>query len=165
MRKGFTLIELLIVVSIIGILAVVLIPNVSDAPSRARDADRISTVNEIVAAVEAFYIDNNRYPVGIMCVGPVSPVFPEALGVPFTSESADETDFVNNYLGGSAPSNPSIYEKPVYCDDGTNAYHIYVSTNPSEYFVGVLIENSGQASEELPFDDTTDTAPFYRVNR
>lgn len=68
MKKGFTLIELLIVVSIIGILAVALIPSLTDAPARARDAGRKAAVNEVVAAVESYNIDNGNYPAGGFCI-------------------------------------------------------------------------------------------------
>lgn len=61
-RKGFTLIELLIVVAIIGILAVALVPTISDAPARARDATRKALANSIITAIESYNIDRAQYP-------------------------------------------------------------------------------------------------------
>lgn len=52
-RLGFTLIELLIVITIIGILAVVFIPTVMDAPRKARDAARAADVGNVVEALAA----------------------------------------------------------------------------------------------------------------
>lgn len=52
-RLGFTLIELLIVITIIGILAVVFIPTVMDAPRKARDAARSADTGNIVEALAA----------------------------------------------------------------------------------------------------------------
>lgn len=52
MKKGFTLIELLIVITIIGILAVVFLPTVLNAPAKARDAQRMAAVSSIMKAIE-----------------------------------------------------------------------------------------------------------------
>ena len=68
LRKGFTLIELLIVISIIGILSVALIPNLSGAPARARDAARKAMISEVAAAVETYNIDTGDYPAGDACL-------------------------------------------------------------------------------------------------
>lgn len=62
MRKAFSLIELLIVVSIIGVLAVALVPNVMNAPAKARDTARKAAVKDAVAAIEAYQIDNGSLP-------------------------------------------------------------------------------------------------------
>ena len=60
--KGFSLIELLIVITIIGILAVVFLPKITSGPERARDAQRISDVTDIANAIEMFKQDNESYP-------------------------------------------------------------------------------------------------------
>ena len=50
---GFTLIELLIVITIIGILAVVFLPTILGAPEKARDATRQAALSNAVQAIEA----------------------------------------------------------------------------------------------------------------
>jgi len=61
--KGFSLIELLIVITIIGILAVVFLPKITSGPERARDAQRVSDVADIANAVEMVAQDNDgAYP-------------------------------------------------------------------------------------------------------
>ena len=40
-ESGFTLIELIVVIAIIGILAAVAMPNMQNAPKRAREAEML----------------------------------------------------------------------------------------------------------------------------
>lgn len=46
-RFGFTLIEILVVIAIMGALAVIMVPMILDAPVKARDANRIETMEKI----------------------------------------------------------------------------------------------------------------------
>lgn len=61
-QKGFTLLELLIVIVIIGILAVLIIPNLASGPARGRDSQRKSDLRNIKTALESYYNDNSAYP-------------------------------------------------------------------------------------------------------
>jgi len=62
---GFTLIELLIVISIIGILSAVLIPNLLNARKRAYDTNVQGYLREVAIQAEAYYMDNDIYPIDI----------------------------------------------------------------------------------------------------
>ena len=61
-KKGFTLIELLVVVAIIGILASVIMASLNTAESKARDAKRISDMQQIQTALELYYSNHGDYP-------------------------------------------------------------------------------------------------------
>ncbi len=64
MRKegGFTLLELLIVIVIIGILALLIIPNITSAPKKARDTQRKTDLRAIQKGMEEYFVSNNIYP-------------------------------------------------------------------------------------------------------
>lgn len=63
-EHGFTLLELLVVIVIIGILAVLLIPNLASGPQRARDSQRKSALRSVQTALEEYKGDKESYPSG-----------------------------------------------------------------------------------------------------
>ncbi len=62
-QGGFTLLELLIVIVIIGILALLIIPNITSAPKKARDTKRKTDITTVRKGLEEYYVSNNAYPV------------------------------------------------------------------------------------------------------
>jgi len=66
--KAFTLVEMLIVVVIIGILASALIPRLTWAQARARDAARQWNLTQLATALNVYFSDNWSYPDGWLCV-------------------------------------------------------------------------------------------------
>jgi len=65
-RRAFTLIELLVVVAIIGILATVVVVNVSSAQNKARDSKVKADIATIQSAAAIYYQDYNSY-LGLAC--------------------------------------------------------------------------------------------------
>ena len=63
-QKGFTLIEILVVISIIGLLAVFLVPNLMGARDRAKEAAVKSVMHSVQLALEAYQMENEVYPIG-----------------------------------------------------------------------------------------------------
>jgi general secretion pathway protein G len=61
-QLGFTLIELLIVMSIIGILASIVVPNYKRNLIKAREAVLMENLYQMRRAIDTFFADNLRYP-------------------------------------------------------------------------------------------------------
>ena len=62
-RREFTIIELLIVVTIIGLLAMIVVMNLNKTRVQSRDARRTSDIKTIQSALELYYSDNGSYPI------------------------------------------------------------------------------------------------------
>lgn len=61
-QRGFTLIELLVVIAIISLLATIVLVSLNSARQKARDARRVTDLNQIVTALQ-FYLDEyGQYP-------------------------------------------------------------------------------------------------------
>lgn len=61
-QSGYTIVEILIVFAIISLLASIVILSVLNRNAHARDAERISDLGSVEAALESYYSDNNEYP-------------------------------------------------------------------------------------------------------
>jgi general secretion pathway protein G len=61
-RSGFTLIEILVVIVVIAILATLVAPNIFQHVGAAKDATARSQIEMLGAALDAYRLDNGRYP-------------------------------------------------------------------------------------------------------
>lgn len=61
-RSGFTLIEILVVIVVIALLATLVAPNVFQHVATAKDATARSQIDMLGAALDAYRLDNGRYP-------------------------------------------------------------------------------------------------------
>jgi general secretion pathway protein G len=61
-RPGFTLIEILVVIAVIAVLAALVAPNVFRHVGGAKDSAARAQVEMLGAALDAYRLDNGRYP-------------------------------------------------------------------------------------------------------
>ncbi len=79
-RTGFSLLELLAVVTILGIIAVVVIPRVSVSAEAAKTNAHKQNVAEINGAVERWYFEKGKYPkANLSDIGADSNYFPDGI--------------------------------------------------------------------------------------
>jgi prepilin-type N-terminal cleavage/methylation domain-containing protein len=121
--NGFTLIELLVVISIISMLAGQLLPALSSAREKGREANCINNLHQIGIAIEIYYQDYSDYPPWTSCLyksylgtpkiflcltdlfhgekGSGNNAYPEANDIPLAKMNPAPTD----------PSDPGLFQR------------------------------------------------------
>lgn len=94
-RAGFTVAEMLVVISIIGILAMVVLVNYGNVQSHARDQARISDLEQIRLALSLYKQDLGAYP--------------------------DEADFAQAVTNAGLEANDVTYSDSELCASGYSA--------------------------------------------
>ena len=79
-RRGFSLLELLAVVTILGIIAVVVIPRITMSATTARQNADLQNRAEINSAVERWFFTNGTWPANDLSdIGADANYFPEGI--------------------------------------------------------------------------------------
>ena len=149
------MIELLIVITIIGILAVALVPRISQGPAKARDVTRKADIGSIATALQAYLSDNGAYPAG--SVGTY-----ECISLSGNANTA----IAPLMKGGVVPTDPTTnYVKP--CSETAVGY-AYLPISTTSYVVAALLESTSSTGEGIycnldlsipSFDVTTNLTP------
>lgn len=85
-KNAFTLLELLVVISVIGVLVAVILPNLVGVRARARDSALKNDMRQLKTALRMYYNDNQTYPADdnagniVACGAAGSSVCPETDG-------------------------------------------------------------------------------------
>ena len=109
--KGFTLIELLVVIAIIGILSTIVMVSLNTARQKARDARRMSDMQQISVAMTMWRDSNAAYPTAAEFTGA----------------------FKTTYFPGGLPTDPSTGANYTYTP-GTDTYCVYADLETDTYF-------------------------------
>jgi len=121
--RGFTLIELLIVVVIIGLLAVIAIPKLSNTKQKAYVAQMKSDLKNLATAEEAFFYDSTYYTTNLVSLNNfrsstgVTLNVLEATPGGWSAEAihAQTTRMCVLYQGNASPLAPATAEGRITC--------------------------------------------------
>jgi general secretion pathway protein G len=131
-QRGFTLIEIMVVVVILGILAAIIIPRISDRPEQARRTKAKLDIKSIETALSLFNMDNGFYPT-------------TEQGLEALVEQPTAGTIPNNYKEGG-------YLKKVPLDPWKNPY-VYLSPGAHDDYDLISYGSDGEEGGEDKFAD------------
>lgn len=161
-QAGFTLIEILIVVILLGILATIIIPQVSVSTDDAKYNALKTNLGNIRGAIEIYYYQHgNQYPGQVSAADGTATLDAAAARVAFIAQLTMYTDVDGGtavakngtykygpYLKGGLPSNPYNDNSDVICDMDTNDITAKTSSGTGKGWkfytkTGVLLSDDG----------------------
>ena len=143
MKKSFTLIELLVVIAIIGVLAALVIPNLTQARAKARDAKRTEDLRALQNALEIYYSDHNAYPSGEIGSNSLDGFCLErSLNKDGSCPSGKFCDLIKPYLA-RLPKDPQFK----WSDTSSPCYYYITDDTGQAYKAAAKMEKDSQRAE------------------
>ena len=107
--RGFSLVELLIVLAVVGILVIMVVPQLMTGYDRARQRASMADMRSIAVANATYHTDNNSYAGSFSDLMPafLNPVPPDdAWGNAWGYSSADGSEYTLTSFGDDGTSGP-----------------------------------------------------------
>ncbi|HUG39510.1 MAG TPA: type II secretion system major pseudopilin GspG [Longimicrobiales bacterium] len=122
-RGGFTLIEVMVVIVVITLLAALVAPNVFRNLGTAKDGAARSQMEMLTAALDAYRLDNGRYPttqqgLEALWTEPVAEPLPQAWRGPYLRKAVPRDPWGNAYIyRNPGEENPNGFDLLTYGAD------------------------------------------------
>ncbi len=108
-RRGFTILELIIVIAVFGLLATLAALSLNSARASLRDAQRLSDVSVLRAALSAYYLEKATFPL--------------SGGVDLGQPGTDTDVFTGSGFVAADQAQPPIYLERVPVGPRNNEYY------------------------------------------
>lgn len=131
-KQGFTLIELLVVMALLAILLGIGAGAFTSSMKKGRDNTRKANLRAIASALEMYYNDKGKYPVG------------ENGGIKGCGTDTVRTicPAANGAFQDETPSIPTMYMSKLPTDPVASQKYYYVSADGKQYQIYAHLENS-----------------------
>lgn len=110
-RRGFTVLELLIVIAVFGLLATLAVLSLNSARASLRDAQRLSDVSVLRAALSQYYLEKATYPL--------------SGGVNLAQAGTNTESFTGAGFASAADAEAPVYLERVPTGPKANEYYRY----------------------------------------
>lgn len=144
-KQGFTLIELLLVIVIMGILLLIGSGAFLSSLMKGRDTTRKANLRALGSAVEMYYNDKGKYPVG---TGTISGCYNAA--------GATGTCGKDYYIFKDSIANGAMYMAKFALDPVASQQYYYYSATGAQYQIYARLENTQDPSIITPAVSNTD---------
>jgi general secretion pathway protein G len=123
-EQGFTFVEIMVVVIILGVLAAIVLPKFMGRTEEARVSAAESQVGVFATALDAYELDNGKYPtseqgLGALLKEPTTPPVPLRWKGPYLQKASPKDPWGNDYIYRSpGVQNTRSYDLLSYGPDG-----------------------------------------------
>jgi len=129
-RSGFTLVEMLIVIIVLGILAIIVVPQVAVSTDDAKLKTLLTNLSTLESAIEIYHVQHNQTYPGVHDIAGAAGPTADAAETAFVQQLTQYTD-INGVVsatkdatykygpyikGGALPTNPFNNSSAVMCD-------------------------------------------------